>query len=100
MGDDAHALEMYKIALSLVETKGDLVTVGLTRLKEYRIESFIVRYQPASGWLEVWSIGKVLSVKRRNDTLQVYRYRPGQVYRYRPGHWELELAESTRQTKE
>jgi hypothetical protein len=92
MGDDAHALEMYKIALSLVETKGDLVTVGLTRLKEYRIESFIVRYQPASGWLEVWSVGKVLSVKRHNDTLRVYRYRPG--------HWELELAESTRQTED
>jgi hypothetical protein len=85
MGDDAHALEIYKIALSLVEAKGHLVSVGLTRLKEYRIKSFIVRYEPASGWLEVWSVGKVLSVKRHNDGLQVYRYRPG--------NWELELAD-------
>ena len=50
---------------------------------EYRAGSLIVRYQPTAGSLEVWSNGKVLGVKRYNDTLHVTRYRPGP--------WEQEL---------
>ena len=83
MGDDVRALEMYEIALSLVEARGVLVSVGLTSPKEYRVESLIVRYQPKPGWLEVWSVGKVLSVKRHNEALRVHRYRPSS--------WEQEL---------
>ena len=90
MGDDARALEMYEIALSLVEARGVLVTVGLTSQKEYRIESLIVRYQPTPGWLEVWSVGKVLSVKRHNAL---------RVHRYRPGHWEQELIAAAQSTQ-
>ena len=91
MGDDARALEMYEIALSLVEARGVLVTVGLTSPKEYRVESLIVRYQPTPGWLEVWSVGKVLSVKRHNDVLRVHRYRPGP--------WEQELIAAAQSTQ-
>lgn len=83
MTNDAVALQLYKLALSLVEVKGGFVTIGLTSLKEYRTGSVLVRYQPAPGWLEVWSAGKVLSVKRQNETLRVTRYRPGD--------WEAEL---------
>ena len=40
MGDDARALEMYEIALSVVEARGVLVSVGLTSPKEYRVRIF------------------------------------------------------------
>ena len=83
MTDDARALQLYELALSQVEARGSFITVGLTRLKEYRAGSLLVRYQPTLGWLEVWAAGKVLSVKRQNDTFRVTRYRPG--------YWEEEL---------
>jgi hypothetical protein len=83
MTDDARALQLYELALSLVEAQGAVVTVGLTSLKEYRAGSLLVRYQPTPGWLEVWSAGKVLSVKSQNETLRVMRYRPDD--------WEAEL---------
>jgi hypothetical protein len=83
MTHDARALQLYELALSLVEAQGAFVAVGLTRLKEHRAGSLLVRYQPTPGWLEVWAAGKVLSVKRQNETLRVTRYRPG--------HWEEEL---------
>jgi hypothetical protein len=82
MTHDARALQLYELALSQVEARGSCITVGLTRLKEYRAGSLIVRYQPTLGWLEVWANGKVLSVKRQNDTFRVTRYRPG--------YWEEE----------
>jgi hypothetical protein len=81
--DDARALQLYELALSLVETRGDTVTIGLTKMKEFRTGSLLVRYEPTLGWLEVWGVGKLLRVKRHNATLQVMRYRPG--------HWEEEL---------
>jgi hypothetical protein len=83
MTHDARALQLYELALSQVQARGSCITVGLTRLKEYRAGSLIVRYQPTLGWLEVWAAGKVLSVKRQNDTFRVTRYRPG--------YWEEEL---------
>jgi len=83
MTHDARALQLYELALSLVEAQGAFVAVGLTRLKEHRAGSLLVRYQPTLGWLEVWAAGKVLSVKRQNETFRVTRYRPG--------YWEEEL---------
>ena len=86
MTDDARALHIYEQALSVVEVRGTVVTVGLTKLKEHRTGSLLLRYQPSPGWLEVWSAGKVLSVKSENETLRVTRYRPGDW------EWELEAA--------
>ena len=83
VNDEARARRLYKLASSLAEAKGTLVTIGLMTLKEYRSGSLIVRYQPAVGWLDVWAVRKVLSVKRWDGKLRVIRYSPGQ--------WEQEL---------
>ncbi len=83
MTDDARALQLYELASSLAAAKGAFITVGLLTFKEYRAGSLIVRFQPAIGRLEVWSVGNVLSVKRLDGQLQVVRYVPG--------WWEQEL---------
>jgi hypothetical protein len=90
MNDDDRALQLYALALSLVETEGRSVTVGLTSVREYRAGSLLVRYEPTLGWLEVWTAGKVLGVKRRGETVRVTRYRPG------PWEEELEAADRSR----
>ena len=36
MINDAHSLELYMMAVSLVEGKGTLITIGVTTLREYR----------------------------------------------------------------
>jgi len=77
------ALHLYELASSLAGAKGVFVTIGLMTFKEYRAGSLIVRYQPAVGGLDVWSVRKVLSAKRWDGTLRVARYQPGQ--------WEQEL---------
>jgi hypothetical protein len=82
--------QLYKGALALVETKGAFQSVGLTRIKEYRAGSLIIRDQPTLGWLDVWSIRKVLSVKRWNGTLRIIRYVPGP--------WEEELKKLAEQS--
>jgi hypothetical protein len=83
MSDEARALQLYKTALALIETKGSFMSVGLIRIKEYRASSLIVRYQPSPGWLDVWNVRKVLSIKRWNGALRIIRYVPGP--------WEQEL---------
>ena len=80
---EVRALHLYELALALVEARGTLVTVGLTKLQELRTGSLLLRYQTAPASLEVWSAGKVLSVKGQEQALRVTRYRPGD--------WEREL---------
>jgi len=80
---EVRALHLYELALALVEARGTLVTVGLTKLRELRTGSLLLRYQPAPASLEVWSAGKVLSVRGQDEALRVTRYRPG--------NWEREL---------
>lgn len=80
---EVRALHLYELALALVEARGTLVTVGLTKLRELRSGSLLLRYQPAPASLEVWSAGKVLSVRGQDEALRVTRYRPGD--------WEREL---------
>ncbi len=83
MTDEARAVQLYRLTSSLAEAKGAFITVGLVRFKEYRAGSLIVRFQPAIGRLDVWSVGNVLSVKHLDGQLQVVRYVPG--------WWEQEL---------
>ncbi len=88
VNDEPRALQLYERAMALVGAKGAFITIGLTRLMEYRAGSLIVRYQPTAGSLEVWFSGKVLGVKRHNDTLHVTSYRPGP--------WEQELEKAAK----
>ena len=83
MTDEARALQLYRLASSLAEAKGAFITVGLVRFKEYRAGSLIVRFQPAIGRLDVWSVRNVLSVKHLDGQLHVVRYVAGP--------WEKEL---------
>jgi hypothetical protein len=90
MIDEARAFQLYKTALALIEAKGSFMSVGLIRIREYRAGSLILRYQPTPGWLDVWNIRKVLSVKRWNGALQIFRYVPGP--------WEKELKKLAEQS--
>jgi hypothetical protein len=83
VSDEARASRLHQIALALVEAKGAFQNVGLIRIKEYRAGSLIIRYQPSPGWLDIWSVRKVLSVKSWNGALRIIRYVPGP--------WEEEL---------
>ena len=56
---EKRALLLYELALSLVETKGTCISVGLTRLKEFRSSGFTIHYMPSSGHLHVWYRRKV-----------------------------------------
>jgi hypothetical protein len=90
MTEEARALQLYTSALALVEAKGAFQSVGLIRIKEYRARGLSLRYQPTIGWLDVWSIRKVLSVKQWNGTLRIIRYVPGP--------WEEELKKLAEQS--
>ena len=90
MTDEARALQLYKSALALVEAKGAFQSVGLTRIKEHRAGGLNLRYRPTMGWLDVWSIRKVLSVKQWNGTLRTIQYVPGP--------WEEELKKLAEQS--
>jgi len=46
---EKRALLLYELALSLVETKGTCISVGLTRLKEFRSSGFTIHYMPSSA---------------------------------------------------
>ena len=59
---DKRALELYRLALSLVEAKGRFVPIGLVTTKEYRGESLGITYLPSSGHLDVWHRRKVLTI--------------------------------------
>jgi uncharacterized protein YfaT (DUF1175 family) len=81
--NDAHSLELYMMAVSLVEGNGTLITIGVTTLREYRSGSLIIHYKPSTGHIDVWSRRKVFSVTRFQDGLRVIQYTPGE--------WETEL---------
>jgi hypothetical protein len=84
--DEKRALELYELALSVVEAKGIVVTVGLMTYREYRAGTLTIIYLPASGHLDVWFRRKVLTINRRGDTLKADYYSPGE--------WEEELEEA------
>jgi hypothetical protein len=84
--DEKRALELYELALSVVEAKGVLVTVGLMTYREYRAGTLTIIYLPTSGHLDVWFRRKVLTINRRDETLKVDHYAPGE--------WEEQLEEA------
>jgi hypothetical protein len=75
--DEARALELYRLAVSLVEASGRFVTVGLLTYREYRAEGLSIRYFPSSGTLELWHKRKVLVVHRREGAPRMVRYLTG-----------------------
>ena len=77
--DDKRALELYRLALPLVEAKGRFVTIGVMTFKEYRSGKLAVVLMPKSGNLDIWYRRKVLTVCRKFVKL------------YTPGDWEKEL---------
>jgi hypothetical protein len=81
--DAIHALDMYELALSLVEAKGAPVPIGKGKVMEYRVGNLIIHYLPKSGHLDIWRRRKVLTIERWGGRLQVSRYAPG--------YWEDEL---------
>ena len=78
---DIRALELYELALSLVEAKGTPVS-GST-IVECRAGKLTIHYSAKTGRLEVWHLSKVLTVKRLPRSLKVAHYTPGE--------WEEEL---------
>ena len=81
--DQIRALEMYQLALSLVEADGVPLALGVTPFKEYRTETLTIHYLPKWGHMEVWSGRKVVTIERYGGNLRVIRYSPGE--------WEDEL---------
>jgi hypothetical protein len=81
---DERALNLYKLALGLVETKGAFISVGLTRLKELRANGLTIHHMPSTGHLDVWYRRKVLSINLRGGKAKVSHYVPGE-------DWEEEL---------
>jgi hypothetical protein len=81
---EERALNLYKLALALVETNGAFISVGLTRLKEFRGNGLTIHHMPSTEHLDVWYRRKVLAVDRRQGKLKVSHYVPGE-------DWEQEL---------
>lgn len=79
--NDIRALELYELALSLVEAKG--TPTAWSTLKDYRVGNLTIHYSVKTGHLEVWHLRKVLTVKRLPRSLKVGHYTPGE--------WEDEL---------
>ena len=52
--DEARGRQLYTIALSLVETEGRFVTVGVMTFEEYRSGKLSVVLMPGSGNLDNW----------------------------------------------
>jgi hypothetical protein len=86
--DEIRALELYRLALSLVEAKGRSVSVGLTDHREFREGSLTIIYLPKSSHLDVWHRRKVLTINQRGKTPKVTYYSSGE--------WEEELQEEAR----
>jgi hypothetical protein len=78
--DEARGLQLYTIALSVVEADGRLVTVGVMTFKEYRSGKLSIVLMPGSGKLDIWYRWKVLTYCP-----------PLGVTLYKPGEWEKEL---------
>lgn len=85
MTDEKRPLELYELALSVVEAKGVVVAVGSTPYREYRAGTLTIIYLAKSSHLDVWYRRKVLTINRRGETLKVENYTPGE--------WEDERAE-------
>jgi hypothetical protein len=82
--DKIRALQLYELALSVVEAKGVPVSIGLIALREYRAASLTIHYLPKSGHLDLWYRRKVLTINRGGGgTVRVTHYVPGE--------WEEEL---------
>jgi hypothetical protein len=81
--EDMRALELYRLALSLVEAKGHFRTMGLMPFKEYRAAELSIVLMPKSGQLDVWHGHKVLTIRREDDMPLVMHYAPGE--------WEKEI---------
>ena len=77
MTDEKRALEMYELALPLVEARGVLVTLGVTTFKEYRAGNLIIHYLPSLGRLNVWYRRKVLTIDKLGGNLLVTHYLSG-----------------------
>jgi len=88
---DARALELYKLALALVEAKGAPYTFGVTTFKEYRQGNLTIHYLPRSGHIDVWYGRKVLTIDRWGGPPKVTRYSPGE-------DWEDELEAASRKS--
>ena len=86
MTDEERALHRYAQALSLVEAKGKLITIGVTTFKEYKTATLTVRFMPTRNRLDVWDRRKVLTVDRLYGSLKVITYTRGA--------WEDELEEA------
>jgi hypothetical protein len=86
--NDARALELYRLALSVVEANGRSVAVGLSAYKEYRGGDLSIIYFPRSSHLDVWHRRKVLTINRRAGSLRVIHYNRGE--------WEEELQQAAR----
>jgi hypothetical protein len=81
---EKRALEIYELALHLVEARGVGHTIGATPFREYRTGTLTIRYLPKSGHLDIWARRKVLTVDRWHGSLKVIRYAAGE-------DWEDEL---------
>ena len=81
---EIRALEIYELALQLVEARGVEHMIGATTFREYRTGTLTIHYHPKSSHLDVWARRKVLTVNRRDGSLKVTRYSPGE-------DWEAEL---------
>ena len=81
---ELRAVEIYQLALQLVEARGVAHMIGTTSFREYRTGTLTIHYHPKSGHLDVWARRKVLTVNRRDGSLKVTRYSPGE-------DWEAEL---------
>jgi hypothetical protein len=86
--DEVRALELYRLALSLVEAKGRSVSVGLMDYREYREGRLSIIYLPKSSHLDIWHRRKVLTINQRGKTPKVTYYSSGE--------WEEELQEEAR----
>jgi len=75
---EERALELYKVALSLVEAKGRFVTVGLLTYKEIKSGQVRIRYLPSSCALDIWLRQKVLMVTKYKGKLKVAHFGPGE----------------------
>jgi len=54
MTKDIRALELYRMARSVVDTQGRFVSVGVLTFKEYRLDDLSIRFWPSTT---IWKFG-------------------------------------------
>jgi hypothetical protein len=52
------ALQMHRLALSVVRAKGITLLEGGATLLQYRYGRLTIFYRPSDGWLDVWFDGE------------------------------------------